>query len=1619
MRKLILLSIVCFSFINNSFSQNNYNWITPNKTYLKLLITDDGIYRINSIDFTNAGINPSTIDPRTIKVLYKGNQLPIYFEGEDDGIFNPNDFFDFFGNRNYGGLTPHLDGFSNSVVYTTDEYYNFYSDTNAYWIDWGGSNGARMPKSSYVSSVNYPDNNFYKKVHFERDNFYYLGETLNPSNDFRYFSTELVVGEAWFWKEISTNEFLTDTVFINDLSPSAQLCSLNLFVKPVSFTDSVFNEHRLEIKINNTVYDTLFRDGLAKFDTTIIFPASLLSNNSTNSITMRYIPLGNQYFLPKIHIDFFNLYYQRDFIIRNNELAVNLTGTDTTSKKFTLSGYNSGNPLNIYDTENNIRIENYSGNLNNLTFTGRGNSKFRIVNNNITKKPYKIISRQVKDLASVSNSADYLIIYNKVFESQSEQLKNHRQAFDNFNVIKAEMQDIYDIFNYGIESPVALRNFVKYAYENWSSPKVNFVCLFGRASLDPKKNSSGSVYYQNFVPTYGNPPSDGYFVNFNIGTFTYYHQISIGRLPVYTTAEAQGVVDKIVNYDTQQPEKWWKNFIAITGGSKRNEQLTFQSKSDYLINTYIKPPPVSMQVAKIYRNDSAGYITYNYRDSIKKEIDRGSQIINFIGHAANQDWEIGLENPNTLNNGNRQPLVLSFTCYTGKCSEPNERSFGEHFFLPAGKCAIAFLGTTGWSFSGAGDAYNEHVLKSFSKDSTRKIGELVTYANKVMSRDSGNFNYRNTINSYNLIGDPASTLLLPRTPEFEIKQNDYALSNYFPALGEQIKLSIYPKNLGTYVDTVRVRYQLKKNGVTSQRKDTLITTFGYIDTMAYFFKVDTSGNYTMTIAIDPNKSYPQRYTLNDSITFPLTLRNLSYVPVKPLDNSLLNTASFRFTGLNPNVNLNTNSVKVILEIDTSITFNSPVIQIYNSNNVTGISTSFNVNIPVQNANTLYFFRTNAIINNDSSGWSVIQRAIYNPGISDKFESAADSAYTIYSLKPEQFDENEIKNLIHTPTGFSIGTINGSLTARSLGSSGPEASFFIINNGVSNITYYSDAGENVGLNIAKVKKLNGSVSSIKNFRMNSPQSSDSVLNYLNTFQTTDYIMGYICSYVANADSLRPNVLNKFKEFGSYYLDSVTLDFFDTWSFIGYLGADSTQVCEKYHHFASNNVWTSLLCEITPSFKPVTGSISQTFGIADKWKNFSWDQILAPNSSITFDVIGIGRDNVPVMLSSGLSNNSMINIDTIDFYTYPNLKLTANLSIDTLQGLESPEFHSINFKYYPPAELVPDNYSFTGGDTLVQEGDSIQFSVKYYNVGYIDAGQHINRWYITHNNAQLILRQDTINTPLKIDSMQSSFVKFSTSGLRDRKTPKDTINLFFETELTGNRNELFPFNNTAVTKFILEGDTARPVIDITYDGIKIQNGDFIQSKPEIVLKFYDDSRMVINDTSNVKVYLDNKYIPYYLNGMPNPLITISFPDEKFLQATVVYKPVLQEGNHKFKYVSTDVTGNLSDSVVNTVVVNNKLSISEIANYPNPMKTETAFMFMLSGELNPTSCKVKIYTVAGRLVKEINVPAKIGYNIIHWDGRDNDGDYIANGTYLYKFIIQGNSQTETSIQKLAVLR
>jgi flagellar hook assembly protein FlgD len=96
-----------------------------------------------------------------------------------------------------------------------------------------------------------------------------------------------------------------------------------------------------------------------------------------------------------------------------------------------------------------------------------------------------------------------------------------------------------------------------------------------------------------------------------------------------------------------------------------------------------------------------------------------------------------------------------------------------------------------------------------------------------------------------------------------------------------------------------------------------------------------------------------------------------------------------------------------------------------------------------------------------------------------------------------------------------------------------------------------------------------------------------------------------------------------------------------------------------------------------------------------------------------------------------------------------------------------------------------------------------------------------------------------------------------------------------------------------------------------------------------------------------------------------------------------------------------------------VERESTITEVMNYPNPFSTSTRFVFTLTGITVPEYIKIEILTVTGKVVREIFKEElgsiRIGRNVTEyaWDGRDEYGDPLANGIYLYRVIVKDAGQ------------
>jgi flagellar hook assembly protein FlgD len=125
---------------------------------------------------------------------------------------------------------------------------------------------------------------------------------------------------------------------------------------------------------------------------------------------------------------------------------------------------------------------------------------------------------------------------------------------------------------------------------------------------------------------------------------------------------------------------------------------------------------------------------------------------------------------------------------------------------------------------------------------------------------------------------------------------------------------------------------------------------------------------------------------------------------------------------------------------------------------------------------------------------------------------------------------------------------------------------------------------------------------------------------------------------------------------------------------------------------------------------------------------------------------------------------------------------------------------------------------------------------------------------------------------------------------------------------------------------------------------------------------------------------------------------------------------------KVVAWDVFNNSSSATANFDVISSSgLVLEDIYNYPDPFASNTTFTFQ-QNLAAPINVKIKVYTVAGRLIREIE---RIGITSkfvkVDWDGRDQNGDLLANGTYLYKVIVHSTDgqYSQSALGKLAKIR
>lgn len=175
------------------------------------------------------------------------------------------------------------------------------------------------------------------------------------------------------------------------------------------------------------------------------------------------------------------------------------------------------------------------------------------------------------------------------------------------------------------------------------------------------------------------------------------------------------------------------------------------------------------------------------------------------------------------------------------------------------------------------------------------------------------------------------------------------------------------------------------------------------------------------------------------------------------------------------------------------------------------------------------------------------------------------------------------------------------------------------------------------------------------------------------------------------------------------------------------------------------------------------------------------------------------------------------------------------------------------------------------------------------------------------------------------------------------------------------------------------------------------------------FGHDISIILDENSSKPIVL-NDYYEANLNSYQSG--TVRYPLNK-----------LSEGEHRLSFKVWDIQNNSSNAYLDFVVApNEELALNKVLNYPNPFTTRTKFLFEHNQACNPLKVTVQIYTVSGKLVKTISRSVTCeGYRQegVEWDGRDDYGDKLARGVYVYKLaILDVNNKKAEKIEKLVIL-
>ena len=777
------LSFDCVAGVNQSFSNKNTTGIASSvlKTgnWKKFYVQKSGVYQISKAFLKELGFDVN-VDPQKIKIYGNGGRMipltnsepypidlaenAIQFVGEGDGVFNDGDYILFY-----------AEGVDN---YNTDSqtHINLYADKSYYYVTSSASNGKRI--TPLLESSQPPDKIF---ATYDEYQYHEIDKTNLASLGRKWFGEQFKVSNDQNFQFSFPNIVLTSPV------------SLVVKVAAASVNSSTFTVKLNNINVGNIdLYS--FSPGATLANEAALY--STVNNSSTNiAIDLNYNNKG----VPSAvgYLDYISLKATSNLKGYGKQFRFSV---DAVSSSIGTCEYQINNATSIKQVWDISDIYNVTTKLNAgqsqfsfKTLMGE-EKKYTVVDNLDTYTPLKdsntiVYNQDLKgtiflNKQGVFEDIDYIIITPSSLNSQAERLANFHRTNSNLNVKVVNLENLYEEFSSGKQDIGAIRNFVKYVYDNPSNPsnKIKYLCLFGDASYDFKDRIKNNT---NIVPAFQSLESfslsasfisDDYFglMDPNEGNMqsTLGIDLAVGRMLVSNLPQAEQMVTKVIDYyDKKSFGKWRNNLVFLSDDVDKGTDATLQSNLDDLANKITLEKPF-FNLKKIHidsyvqETTSGGQKYPKAKDDFINSFGQGALVFNYFGHGG-EDGLTGerifeTKDAIALSNRYKYPLFITVTCEFTRFDNPSRPTAGEQtYWNPLGG-AVSMVTTTRQIGQYTGEIFNINLaskLFAYGSNYYDSVAESVRQT-KNMSGNSGN-------NVVFYIGDPALKLAIPK-PKIEL-----------------------------------------------------------------------------------------------------------------------------------------------------------------------------------------------------------------------------------------------------------------------------------------------------------------------------------------------------------------------------------------------------------------------------------------------------------------------------------------------------------------------------------------------------------------------------------------------------------------------------------------------------------------------------------------------------------------------------------------------------------------------------------------------------------------------------------------------------------------------------------